>query len=73
VFFQLIFAIVWWLFQIIPMLHAYQDSQGNWIRRRTCVVNRASSIRTQLLFQTRFWDWKIYPLPQQRNTGSRIC
>ncbi|KAM6494785.1 Uncharacterized alpha/beta hydrolase domain (DUF2235) domain containing protein [Amanita muscaria] len=35
VFFQLIFAIVRWIFQIIPILHAYQDSQGNWIRRRT--------------------------------------
>ena len=47
-FFQLVFTIVWWIFEIIPMLHAYQDSQGNWIRRRTCVVNYSSSIRTQL-------------------------
>ncbi|KIL61575.1 hypothetical protein M378DRAFT_850140 [Amanita muscaria Koide BX008] len=40
VFFQLIFAIVWWIFQIIPILHGYQDSQENWIRRRTFGTGR---------------------------------
>ena len=25
----------WWILELFPMLTSYQDSQGNWFRRRT--------------------------------------